>query len=730
MHQWLPVTVSACLLVQGLPVSAAMQLQSYEPLRHDRFFDPSDPDKDFLGDPYDLSGVGRRYCWATMISPRYFLSAAHHHDSGGSLYFCSTNDPEGPVEIHAIESGTQIAGTDLWLGKLTTPVSREVATYPILSLPADSDYDHLEIYTFGRSDTLPSWSSVRLGRNTIDPNTYETVTDSFGSRGVSYHFDFDELGGVGADESYLQSGDSGGPSLAIYDGMPALVGIHWYIWEDADSPGAVGSADTFVPHYVEQIAAAMADEPLIVLPEPVLTWDGLSDGDWNAAGRWHGAPANGVPNIATGAVVPSKTVTVSGNSGAYSLEVRSGGQVVVVDAATLEVFADVEATDGTLQIGGTLIAETADLHAAVLRVAPHGRLSIDDTLRLDDAQYTCEVGGPRNGLLAAGGEIEILPGSKLRLGAIGRLPCVGDAERIVLSSGAVRGVFDQQPDLGEHLGSGVFHRGVAYTEDAVSVSLFQAADGDANGDRQVNGLDIQAILAAGKFGTGIPADWTEGDFTGDAVVNGIDIQAVLAANLFGTGSYAQVIRNEETGGTVRLVVRPGGLTIETRDVLINGYVLESRDGVFTGEAAENLGLFQEDQDDRISGNLLFTLVGNHWLGDVIGDGLVGTDLLEDLRFAYTVDNKSGVYHGCLVLPEPTTMSMLSLAFCGLLLSGLRRARRGRSSDVCIVNDPGQPTEGRTSRVPVGRPRAWSVQASIARTPGRVDSKAILSYHIR
>ena len=44
----------------------------------------------------------------------------------------------------------------------------------------------------------------------------------------------------------------------------------------------------------------------------------------------------------------------------------------------------------------------------------------------------------------------------------------------------------------------------------------QAADGATNGDRVVDSRDIQAILSAAKFATGIAGDWTEGDFNGGA----------------------------------------------------------------------------------------------------------------------------------------------------------------------------------------------------------------------
>jgi hypothetical protein len=208
-----------------------------------------------------------------MISPHYFLSAYHFAPAlTHALRFYETNDPSGAFEDHAIESGMRIGDTDLWLGKLDAPVT-SAAIYPILNLPTHWDYEGLVIYTFGRSDTTPQETNVRLGRNNIDFVTFGSDPDSDGSTGEILVFDFDyPTGGVGADESHLQPYDSGGPSFAVLGGSPALVGIHWFIGDDP----VVYSADSFVPDYITQLNAAMAelgegefDEQVTVLvPEP------------------------------------------------------------------------------------------------------------------------------------------------------------------------------------------------------------------------------------------------------------------------------------------------------------------------------------------------------------------------------------------------------------------------------------------------------------------------------
>ncbi len=105
-----------------------------------------------------------------------------------------------------------------------------------------------------------------------------------------------------------------------------------------------------------------------------------------------------------------------------------------------------------------------------------------------------------------------------------------------------------------HLGYGVFMtdlfvnaQAVSYAADAVDVDLFQAAAGDANGDRLVDFNDIKQMLAAGKWNLTMeqlladptlgPAVWTDFDFTDDQLVNFDDVKAMLAAGFWNTGVY-------------------------------------------------------------------------------------------------------------------------------------------------------------------------------------------------
>ena len=132
------------------------------PQQYYRFYSGADPA--FIGQPYNWSGVGESNggSWATMISPSFFLSATHDHPGAGStVTFYSGNSASGQSYVATVEGGSQIAGSDVWLGYLSQPIpaSAHIADYPVLTLPSNSDYVGKTIYTYG--------SPNLVGRNVI-----------------------------------------------------------------------------------------------------------------------------------------------------------------------------------------------------------------------------------------------------------------------------------------------------------------------------------------------------------------------------------------------------------------------------------------------------------------------------------------------------------------------------------------------------------------------------------
>lgn len=255
---------------------ADLQVATLQPYRQDRFYVGAD--KDFLGQAFNWSGVGQAAdgTWATMISPDYFVSAAHYHPGGGDvLTFYEGNDPSGPSHQYTVSSWNYQTtydgvGSDLWVGKLTTPIpaSDHITYYPILALPDESDYVGQMIYVNGKPN--------RIGRNIIDRITTAQEPDPPAApykNTVTMEYDYDPVNGLGADECYLISGDSGGPSFVDAGGQLALVGIHYY---NGGTPGPEDlgpiSGDSFVPYYIDQLDAHMGGESVILVPEPGTVW--------------------------------------------------------------------------------------------------------------------------------------------------------------------------------------------------------------------------------------------------------------------------------------------------------------------------------------------------------------------------------------------------------------------------------------------------------------------------
>jgi hypothetical protein len=249
---------------------ATIILQSPSPAKHDRFAnDPS-----FIGNPYNWSGVGRGAWWATLITPTHFVSATHAHPADNStIRFYESNDPNGTFIDRTVTGGQAIGSSDLWLGTLGTAVSSNITPYAIMSVNDNAAFLNREIYTYGNSDTSPPATNMRLGRNIIDVVIEDFVgPDPPASQGDIFPYDYDNLGGVGDDESYLQGGDSGGPSFTIIHGQPVLLGVHWFIFTDNET-GQVGSADTLVSSYIDELNTAVAgisgeSVSVVFVPEP------------------------------------------------------------------------------------------------------------------------------------------------------------------------------------------------------------------------------------------------------------------------------------------------------------------------------------------------------------------------------------------------------------------------------------------------------------------------------
>ncbi|MEO6808104.1 MAG: trypsin-like serine protease [Isosphaeraceae bacterium] len=245
---------------------ADLLVYQYEPAVNDRFYVGSD--KAFIGESYNFSGVGNTNTsgagqWATLVSSSYFVSADHLHPAVGStVTFFENNNPNGPSHTYTVASGQQVGTSDLFLGKLSTPISALDNIHP-LAIVADNEsaLTGATINVYG----VPN----RVGLNTI--NGFDTVSNVTGSSAVgrAYTYDYDTTNGFGPGEAMVQVGDSGAPSFVTIGGQLALVGVHWFNY-DSSGLAPAGSGDTYVSRYIPQMDALMASsgEQITVVPEP------------------------------------------------------------------------------------------------------------------------------------------------------------------------------------------------------------------------------------------------------------------------------------------------------------------------------------------------------------------------------------------------------------------------------------------------------------------------------
>jgi hypothetical protein len=253
--------------LQGLAGADGLQNEGSQgaSARNDRFY--AGTDKAFIGQPFDWSGVGLSSggAWATMISPNHFLSANHDHPAPGStVSFYAGNSPSSPKFTYTVDSfyyqtSESGSGSDLCLQRFTTPVDASIAKYPVLSLSNDAAYSGLTNWTYGYPN--------RVGKNNIDAiDDLNLVSVGFGLTRVMY-YTFDATGGQGPDEAYLEPGDSGGPSFAVFNNSLALLGIH-FVNDGPVYDGAL-SGDSFVPFYINQLDAHMTGgQQVVTVPEP------------------------------------------------------------------------------------------------------------------------------------------------------------------------------------------------------------------------------------------------------------------------------------------------------------------------------------------------------------------------------------------------------------------------------------------------------------------------------
>ena len=263
--------IIATLIISTLCTPAAwpaLSLQSYSAASHHRFAD----DPAFIGSGYDWSGVAYNGDWATRISDTYYVTAWHARATG-SLTFYEDNDPLGNTVTRTSSSLTRIGTTDIAIGRFSSSPGATIAIYGIAdefttqATFASSPYFDMEAFVVGLNGTGGNTTTnFRVGRNELD-GFYDDVVLVPPAANVTDMITYDnDSPGLGADEAYLQSGDSGAPLFITVGSELVLIGIHAGI-------DPTLSASSFLSNYITEISALVeaGGESLTLIsavPEP------------------------------------------------------------------------------------------------------------------------------------------------------------------------------------------------------------------------------------------------------------------------------------------------------------------------------------------------------------------------------------------------------------------------------------------------------------------------------
>ena len=213
--------------------------------------------------------------------------------------------------------------------------------------------------------------------------------------------------------------------------------------------------------------------------------------------------------------------------------------------------------------------------------------------------------------------------------------------------------------------------------------------GDADMDLDFDQLDLVQVQIAAKYLTGQVATWGEGDWNGapggepgnpppgNRLFDQLDIVSALGAGKYLTGPYGALQPAGQTGDTQTSVVydaRTGELSVDApAGTELTSINIDSATGIFTGDAAQNLGgSFDHDSDDNIFKATFGSSFGGLSFGKVAQSGLSEPFVLGDLTVVGSLAGGGDLGEVNLVyVPEPTSALLLA---CGLAVAILRFRR--------------------------------------------------------
>jgi hypothetical protein len=223
------------------------------------------------------------------------------------------------------------------------------------------------------------------------------------------------------------------------------------------------------------------------------------------------------------------------------------------------------------------------------------------------------------------------------------------------------------------------------------VSSLEAAlqPGDADQDFDFDQLDLVKVQIAGKYLTGAAATWGEGDWNGapggsqgnppagNGFFDQLDIIAALNANVYLTGPYAAIADGGVADdGQTSVSYNPGTGEVAVdapAGVELTSINIDSAGGIFTGDAAQNLGgSFDNDADGNIFKATFGGSFGSLSFGNVAQTGLAKDFVLNDLTVVGSLAGGGDLGAVDLIyVPEPSSVVLALLAMVGMLAAGRR-----------------------------------------------------------
>ena len=250
-------------MVASGPLADGMVVRTYNAASHKRFDPfPTNPqiNTNHIFSAVDLTGVGFKSTnlptvQCTLVGRKHILFATHFRANidGETLTFVNaanqvfTRTCTTQTIIH--KDGNQ---SDLVLVELDTPIDSDTGITPLPYYATAPVVGVTPLGVIGRKNAAPDSGNPMVGEATYDVGL--ALADIGGGiETVVYQFDY-LTAGLGANDCFLQSGDSGSPTFVNVGGTAALIGIHSAI---NVIPSGQENFDTFVPHYTAELDAVL-----------------------------------------------------------------------------------------------------------------------------------------------------------------------------------------------------------------------------------------------------------------------------------------------------------------------------------------------------------------------------------------------------------------------------------------------------------------------------------------